>query len=263
MTGTRLGSVMDAFRNFTSGSTVPPQPPAQPNPQQIPATVTENKTVPNGDPGTTGAVTTAIATEGEKSPLDGFKDLWHTDPKAKPAAKLTPDFAIDPAKIMETVKGQDFTAHLDKATLAKAAAGNDSEALAAIINQSVQAGVALATTASMKNLEQVLQAQNDKFFKEVLPQELRKHSISSTVRADNPAYSDPALQPLVKALEQQLAVKHPTATPDQITAFTKDYLHGASKSILAGSGMQITEVSKEGEGTQQGAPEDWAKYFGV
>lgn len=259
MTASRVGSVMDAFRNLVTGNS----PAAVTPPAKTPATVVDNKTVPTGEPGTTGPVTAAVTTDTDKSPLDGFKDLWQTDPKAKPATKLNPKFEIDPVKIMEAVKGQNFAAAINKEDLAKAAAGGDPEALAQVINQAVQAGVGIATTASMKNLETALTAQSDQFFQEVLPEQLRKHSISTTVRADNAAYSDPALQPMIRALESQLAIKHPTATPAEITQYTKDYMLGASKAILAGSGMQITEVTADAGKIGGQEPQDWAKYFGV
>lgn len=261
MTGTRVGSVMDAFRNLVTGTT--PAATAVTPPVKTPATVAENKTVPTGEPGTAGPVTVTTATEGDANPFDKFADLWQTDPKAKPAARLNPKFEIDPAKIMDAVKGQNFSAAINKEALAKAAAGGDAEALAQVINEAVQAGVGIATTASMKNLETALAAQSDQFFKEVLPEQLRKHSISTTVQADNPAYSNPALQPMIKALEAQLAIKHPTATPAEITQFTKDYMLGASKEILAGTGMQIVETASTEAAKTAKEPQDWASYFGV
>jgi hypothetical protein len=253
-------ALMDIFNGFRAQ---PQQQPAAPKVDPSGA----NPTVPGtATPKATGTVAAIPAAgEGDKSPLEGFKDLWQKDDKNDAQRpNLVPKLTVDPAKLTEAAKRLDFTKLVDPAALAKAATG-DATALGQVINEGAQAAFAQAAEASTKILEAALQSQAKNFEEKVMPDILRRHNISTGIRADNSAlFDDPAAAPMLTMVENQFATKYPNASPAEITAKAKEYLEGFATSIVSGSGKQIVDTKTVGTGTgRQGVrrEEDWGKFF--
>lgn len=228
------------------GNSTPAAPaPVQQQPGNLPvnsgATDTTNPTTP---PGTT------EASQQTASPLADFADLWK--PVEGATAPETMFGNVDPNKLMEAAKKTDFSKAITPDQLQAIAQGGQTavEAFAAAMNnvaQTVYANSALATT---KIVEQAL-TRAQQGYDNKLPGLIKQHQVSDTLRTENPMYNDPAIQPLIKALEAQVALKNPNATASELTATAKNYL--ASIGNVFNPAKPAESVNKPGE-------TDWSKF---
>lgn len=254
-------TIMDAFRNLTGLGGNP-----------APKTQEANPTVPSGTtPKSDGSVIAIpAAATGDKSPLAGFVDLWNTsnDPKhkdyVKPAATTAVSFKIDPAAIMKTAQEVDFTKVLSPELQDRINKG-DPKAFMEGLNVVAQAAFAQSSGAATMMLNSALAEQAKKFRTEVLPDVLRNNAISTQLRADNPIFDNPAVLPLLKSVEFQMARKNPNDTPFEVSAKAKEYLTGFASEFLTASGKVITDKPAEDVSKKSGSrePQNWGEYFGV
>ena len=191
----------------------------QPQPGNIPpeagATNPNNPTVPANAPAS-------------DDPLAGFADLWQPNKQAE--GTEMPLFGnVDPKKLMEVAQKTDFAKAIPKDALAKIQAGGADavEAFTASLNNVAQTVFANNALTSAKLLDQALKRQQE-IFESKLPSLVKRHSVSDTLRTENPALNNPAVQPLIQALELKLASKHPQATATELTTMAKQYLSGIS-----------------------------------
>lgn len=165
----------------------------------------------------------------ESSPLDGFADLFTIDPKAEPkknplAEKL---FNLDPKKLSDSASRMNFVSAIPKELLQKAAAGNDPDALAAVINHAGQASFQLVTQMFVGMMENGFQKNNGRF-DSVLSDRFRDFSVRNS-RPENAVLNHSAVQPIVEALKTQFASKHPELSAAEVTKKAEDYflaVHG-------------------------------------
>lgn len=267
-------SLADIFRNFTQGSTGnPPQnstPPLQPgqvaNPNIQPGTnpQVDNKTVPNpGDtipPNNLAAFPENKTTEGA-SPLDSYKDLFTVGKDDKAAPSLVPSFTMDTKAIFEAAGKIDFTKAISPELLDKASKG-DAASLAQLVNQAAQAGFAQATVTTGNIVKDALTKQADTFKNEVMPDILRRHQISVGM-SENPLYTNPAVAPLLKSVEGQLAIKYPTASSDEITKHAKVFFDNMAGEIIKANGGSVTvqQTQQSGGLPLQGKGTDWDSWM--
>ena len=239
-------SALSAIQNLFSPASAT-QPVAQ-VPGNIPATggqaTPENPMVPAAATGTENLA---------QSPLGDFKDLWEADPNAKPTE---PMFAgVDPQKLMDAAGKTDFSKIIGKDHMAAIAAGGAGgvEASMQAMNKMAQAVYANSAMATTKIVEQAL-AKQQASFEAKLPGIIKQHTLSDTLRSENPALSNPAVKPFIQAMEQQLAVKHPGATAAELTAMAKQYVEGVGALFSPAPAMSAAETAKAGE-------TDWTKFF--
>lgn len=225
----------------------PPQQQTQPGniPPAGGATAPNNPTVPAGQETTE----TAPA-----APLAEFADLWQP-PKDQGTQTESMFATVDPKKLMEAAQKTDFSKAVSPQVLAAIKAGGE-EGIAASMQamntmaQTVYANSAMATT---KIVEQALAKQMESF-KASLPQIIKQHSLSDNLRSENPAFSNPAVQPFIQAMEAQLAVKHPGATATELTNMAKQYIEGIGSLFSPAPAKTAAETAKAGE-------TDWSKFF--
>lgn len=209
-----------------------PQPPVagsggMPNQPQNPGAGTGTGTGQPELPDLTGGAGTG--NQPQNNPLDDFKDLFTIDPKAEPkknplAEKL---FNLDPKKLSDSAGKMNFVASIPKELLQKAAAGNDPDALAAVINHAGQTSFQVVTNMFIGMMEQGFSKNNGRF-DSVLSDRFRDFSIRSS-RPENTVLNHPAVQPIVEALKTQFASKHPDLSAAEITKKAEDYylaVHG-------------------------------------
>lgn len=240
---------MDVMRGFLSPSVQPVslnptgnQPVPGIDNTQVTQPDPNNPTNPgNQNKGSDGSVGAFPVVDADKSPLDGYKELWQPIKDAKAPASLVPTFTMDMTKIQAAASNLDFTKNLDPAVMANALKG-DSTALATLLNGTAQSGFAHAIAATGTIVKEALQQQSDTFFKTVVPDMFRKEQITTGVRGANPAFSDPAMAPIVRATEQQMSAKYPQASPDEITKHTQEFLSGMAMAIAKGNKQQITDM---------------------
>jgi len=240
-------SIMDLFRSPAPATAA----------TNVPAATQPNLGATPGNAAAPAATTAALETPGEtKSPLDNFADLWKTDPKD--AAQPVPDqlFNIDPAKLQEAVAQTNFSQVITPELRQKIAAGGE-EAVSALMdsmNKITQASFAHSTIATTKIVEQALDKMQAKYDAR-MQQLIKQNSISDSLRAENPLFSNPAVDPLLKALELQLTQKFPNATAADITQKAKDYLVGFAGAISPASSSTSQET------TSAPGEYDWGNFL--
>ncbi len=220
-------SFLDIFKSAPAQQPTPAQAPAQQpaNTQVQPGNMPENPNVTNTP------ATTPPATPEEKSnsPLDTHKALWDTvDKKDEPAApvKLTEanlQTAMSKANFSKVITAEQMTAI--------ATGGEDAaKALPEIMNAVVQAAMVQSTLINQgltdKAVADAVAAQQGK-----IPELLRHQAITDHAKTTNPIFKDPAVIPVLDAVKAQLAVKHPAATPAEITDMTKDIMLGLGQAF--------------------------------
>lgn len=206
------------------------------DPSQVNKTIPGNSTVLSDGKGP-GAFPEVKADE---SPLAPYATLWATDTKAEPAPSLVPTFNINPQDILAKSAGLDFTKMIDPQDMMNATKG-DIASLTKVINQVGQGAFANAVAATGTIVREAMTKQEAMFNSTIMPGILRNHQISQDVSASNPAFADPATSPVVKAVEQQMSRKYPTASPAEITKHAQEYLTGVATSIVRGTGRTVAD----------------------
>ena len=237
--------IMSMFSNvFGSGAN------AQPNPTAPAPAAAPNPGNPAG-PGnippaaaSTGATTPGAAPNGQIPPTDPnapadpatafaqFDKLWEnapTDPNAPPSGVFG---NVDPKKFMEAAGKIDFSRVVTPEQLQSISAGGEAAqaAFAAALNSVAQGVYAQSAFATTKIVEQALNKSKETFLSE-LPTHIKKQTVTDSLRAENPIFSNPAVQPIISALEAQMTVKYPNATAPEITQMAKQYVEALGSSF--------------------------------
>lgn len=164
-------------------------------------------------------------TSAVKSPLDAFTDLWKNEPKSEGQQEQPNMFNVDPQKLMEAAAKVDFAKVIKPEQVQAISAGGEGAVKAFMdamngVSQAVYAQSALLNT---KIVERAMEQAETKFAERV-PGLIKRHQVSDSLRTENPALSHPAAQPLIAALESQMAVKFPNATVAELNQMAKDYI---------------------------------------
>jgi len=176
-----------------------------------------------------GTVPGAPVIEQEAShPLDEFKGLWETDPNAKPAAGDAPVVPLDAAKLTEVVNKANFAGGVtaDQMALVQAGGPEALTAMAEIINASSRQVMTQSTLAANKMVEQAVKKATANQTA-ALPDLLRQQAVSTA----NPIFSNPAVKPVMEAVQSQLLAKNPTATPQEIAEMSQNFVMAMGESF--------------------------------
>jgi hypothetical protein len=196
------------------------------------------------------------ATQQQQSPLDPFKDLWKTPDTPKDQQQQGLFQGLDPAKIHETASKINFAQVMNPETLQKIAAGGEdaSKAFQDSMNKVAQTVYGQSALATTKIVEQALAKQQEQFMAQ-LPQMFTKMSANNSLLQQNPILNNPAVQPLVGALQEQLLRKNPNATPQEIQTQVTDYLSSLGQVFAPQQQQSQQQQSNQSQDT------DWSKYF--
>lgn len=247
-------AIMDFFRaQPTPAAAAPTQQLPQGQSQQTPpgnipagggVADSNNSTIPQGTDTTGGAVA---------SPLDGFQDFWQ--PPTNPVAEQPIFGNVDPKKLMEAASQTDFSKSITPEIQAAIKAGGPEamQAMVTAMNRMTQTSYANSAMATTKIVEQAL-AKQQAAFEAKLPQILKQHTLSDTLRSENPLYSNPAVQPLISAMERQIALKHPNATSQELSAMARQYV--ASLGAVFNPTLATKETNSSGT-----AEMDWSTFL--
>jgi hypothetical protein len=254
--------IMDMFNGLMGGGQpAQPTPPAtQPTP---PGNINQGDATGGQPQGTApnGVIPPGTDTGGgeNKTPLDDFADLWKNEPPkdgAPPKDPNAPIFAnVDPKKFMEAAGRIDFAKTVTPDQL-KAIANGGEESIKAFItamNTVAQTVYAQSSFATTKIVDAALSKARQGMMAE-LPTHIKKAQVSDNLRNDNPIYSNPAVQPIIGALEAQLTVKYPNASATEITNMAKTYVEALGTSF---SPKKQEETG--GKNKQQEA--DWSTFL--
>lgn len=272
------GGIMSMFSNLMgSGNNAVPNTPAPgsvPNPATgTTGTLPTPGNIPSGTP-TTGVTTPGAAPNGvlpaagadgtngtpTTTPFDTFKDLWKNDP-VDPNAPAPGVFGtIDPKKFMEAAGKIDFSKSVTPEQLTAIAGGGEGAmaAFAQAMNKVAQGVYAQSAFATTKIVEQALSKSKEAFLAE-LPQHIKKQTVTDSLRAENPIFSNPAVQPIISALEAQMTVKYPNATAPEITAMAKTYVEALGISFAPKPVPNNATGNTGGKGSK--GETDWSKFL--
>ncbi len=195
----------------------------------------------------------------DESPMGEWADLWQIDPKQQAPQDITEfSFNVDRKKVADQVGQIDFTKSLTPELMQKISAGGP-EAMSAVLsamNVMAQQAMLQATLAGSSITEAGLRSSNTRIASE-LPGMLRKQSISNALREDNPLFSNPAVAPMLEAVQEQFTRKFPNATQAQILENSKKYLVGFAAEIGKINGTDANAPSN-GQPVRAAVQDDWS-----
>ncbi len=251
-----MPGIMDFFRGAPSPAApaaqatnngLPPQgiPGTNPAPQQAAQTpnTAANGTVPNN---TNTPTNSSPENNGAAaSPLAEFGKLWESNPT--PNGKGSDQmFNIDPAKLRAAAGQVDFVKNINPELFQAIEAGGAgaSKALGEILNLAVQDVYAQSAMSTTKIVEAALQKQSASQDERIAAL-VKKNTVSDSLRNKNPAFSDPAVQPIIKALEAQLTTKFPDATTSDLQDMAVRYLESVGATFAAKPAVDTTKASNK------------------
>lgn len=245
---------MSLWQTIFGGPSGQPAQPAPGNtnvqPNNTPGTQDNGVVPPNGQ----GNDKQQTQDDANKSPLDKHADIWKIDPNANSAP--APIFAgLDPAKVMESAKKVDFSKAVTPEQLTAISKGGE-EAVVAFsqaLNSVAQNVYAQSAVATAQIVEKALE-KSQKSYDERLPSTLKRLSANDGLLQSNPVFANPALQPLVGALTEQLTRKNPNATQLEIQQQVSDYFESVGATFAP---KPKEETSKSGKSREQ----DWSTFL--
>lgn len=204
------------------------QPPSTTLPGQPTVTPVQGvNTAPNGttptDPNAPPSQTPS-AENADQSPLAEYKELWQTAPIDPNAPEPVDPLAIDANTLQEHVAKINFAESITPEVLAKVAAGGEDatgafvEALNAVarnvLTQSTLVGNKLAQRASDHSTQTV---------QDSVANLIKQTQLTQNLSQANPVFDHPAVKPVIDSVKDQLMVKHPQATPAELTTMAQNF----------------------------------------
>ena len=259
-----MSGIMSMFSNLMGGAQAPAAPAGSVAAPNTPGSIPPNApntgaTPPNAAPNGVlpGNQDTNKATP--LTPLDQFSELWKNEPADPNAPKPVGVFGeIDPKKFMEAAGKIDFTKVVTPEQLQAISAGGDGAmaSFAAALNAVAQTTYAQSAYASTKIVEQAMARSRDSFLAE-LPQHIKQQTVRENLRNENPVFSNPAVQPIISALESQLTVKFPNASAGEITTMARTYVEALGTSFAPKPAAPVDP--KTGRATKEDT--DWSTFL--
>lgn len=215
-------------------------------------------TAPNGTTPTVNPQTGLPEAKQEESPFAPYAKLWDTknadgtDPK--PADPL---YKIDEAQIMGIASKTDFKSVATPEMMAVMAKGGEAglSMMMEVMQKMSQLTYANAAVAATKIAEsgitRALAAQEAK-----LPNLIRTQSVAESMAAKNPALRDPAVQPVVQLIREQMAQKYPNASQSELQTQAETYFLSLG-TAFAPKPVVDPNAPVPGQTVEQ----DWDKYF--
>lgn len=235
-------SVFDLFRK-----NAPQQGQQQPQPQGESAHITNNPTVPNST--NTPEQNPTPQNPDPKSPNAEFADLWKMEPTQTNQA---PNFRIDPKQLSQVTGNMDFAKSVSRDDLAKIVQGGE-EAVAALVNVMNAVGREVFTTNAQFSSHMTEAGYNtaQQAINQGLPNLVKKQFTQNELFQANPKLRDPALQPLVMAIQSQITQKYPNASAGEVNSMVDKYFSDVvAKSFSKG------DQGQQSQG-QSGAPSNY------
>lgn len=208
---------------------------------QVPSSATP---VPSG----TGPVAFPAAATGDASPLANYGKMWEIEEGDRKPTEHAIQFPVDPKKILEATSQFDYTKQIDPELMTKATSG-DTAAMVAIINRTAQLTAANATHTTAQVVNEALTRQSEHYKNTIIPQVLRDHSTRSAVREGNPLFELEAAKPVLSMIEDQLMVKYPKASPEEIKQHAARFATEFGEAAITASGRVVIDKPAVPPGT--------------
>lgn len=223
---------MSIFDIFTPKAAPVTPAPAPANPGNIPDQPTP---VTQATPATdvNGAVPVQVAPViKDDSPMADFKTLWEdvpNDPNNPAPVAAKPLDAGELATVMAKV---DFSKSITPEMMTAINAGGEGAgaAFTQAMNSVAQQTMVQNTLINEKMTAQAV-AQAVAAIEAKIPGLVREQSAAAHIQDENPAFSNPAIKPVIDATRIQLMEKNPNATPQQINAQLTDFLTAMQETV--------------------------------
>lgn len=251
-------SIMDIFRGKPAETAGTQAPGTQQGPafQQQPNPGVNSVENPNGVP--------QNKPNEPENPLDSFKDLWAAPKEGDPKPEtFDPNklFNMDPAKVSEQVSKLNFTQSIPRELMAKVAAGGEeaTQAMLAIVNQSTQQAFMQSMMVSSEMIKGAMGQANNHLDTRI-EQRAKQLQAASQLREKHPILSNPAVAPMISAMEAQFATKYPNATAAELSKMAEDYVTKFAGAVSGSSNSQEEngQAGKGGDGAT-----NWLEYAGI
>ena len=235
------------FGNRQPQQVAAPAPaPAAPtnNPAQNPAPAAPASsavTAPNG------AVPADGNKPGDQSPGDKFATLWEPVKTEEPKPGEQSQ-GLTPEKMLEAASKVDFTKNLNPEIVQKLQAGGPEavQATLALMNQTSQQVYGQGLVVTQKLIERAVEQAQERFVAQ-LPNLVKSQTAQEALAAANPAFTNPAVAPVVDAVKSQLQLKFPKASSQEIAQMAQDYFKEAAGVFAGKPATQQTQTTAAGE----------------
>lgn len=214
-----------------------PQTPAQPGNLPVqnnnPASATNPTAPASSVAATNNTPNNGAATPDAPQGLDAFKDMWNLTDEEKPKDPVSPFATVTPEAIQKVAGNTDFSKVVTPEMMTAISAGGEQAAAAMIqaMNAVAQQTYAQSAQASMRLIENALSTQREQLTAE-LPNLVKQQNVSDSLRNSNPIFAHPAASPMLQALQQQMQLKNPTATAEQIKQKAEEYLVSFATAVV-------------------------------
>jgi hypothetical protein len=190
------------------------------------------------------------------SPLDTWKDVWQTDPKATPPSDpwSQPILPSDPVKIREAASKMDMMAGMPPELIQKVTTGGDPQALMDLMNRVAQNTLAMAAQLTTASVEKAGTTIRDRT-QQQLPDQFREYQLNN-LPVDNPVLNHPGAQGLLQMTRQQLKMKNPNWNAQQIQQEAEKYLTGFASAVSQHGAPQSPRTDRTGTPEQ-----DWEQFL--
>lgn len=199
-------------------------------------------------------VTPVVPEQIDESPLAEFSSLWDTKPTVEDPNAPAAAVPLTAEAVQKVVAKTDFSKVITPESMAAITAGGEgaAEAFAQAMNAVAQQVMVQSTMVGNKLTEQaVTKARED--FAASLPELLRKQASTDHLRSANPLFTNPAVKPVMEAVQSQLLHKFPNATNAEITSMSEKYI------MAMGEQFAPKEVIND----NSAAGTDWDKFMDV
>ena len=213
--------------------------------------VQTNPMVPNGTNSPQQQPTTA--NPNPESPVAKFDDLWKMEPTQPNQA---PNFKIDPQQLNKVTSSMDFSRSVSRDDLAKIAQGGE-EAVGALVNVLNNFGREVFSTSAQFSSHMTESGYNtaQQVLDRGLPNLVKKQFTQNELFQSNPKLREPALQPLVMAIQSQITQKYPNATPQEVNSMLSQYMDSVGKAFTK------DDPEPQKGGAQSGANFDFSSFL--
>lgn len=190
------------------------------------------------------------------NPLDEFGKLWQNDPNQQqqgPTSLFKPDIA----KLNEAVQKINFAESLPPELITKAL-GGDGASFAQAINSVAQQAFGKSILATSQMMEKAF-TQRMAEIEKTVDGRVRAISTREGIRRENPAFSHPAVAPLLESVQNQFATKYPEATSDELRSHAMNYMTQVMGLFQKPNTQQEQENAPRPDANAKN--EDWTQFF--
>lgn len=164
----------------------------------------------------------------QQSPDDKFAKLW--EPSVPPKEDPNAPKPLSAQAMMEAAGKVDFTKVLNPEDLAAISKGGDDavKALAVLLNKTAQTVYGQSLVVANELVDRKVQEAEATFASRV-PGLVKQSAAGEQLLQNNPALKDPAVAPVVAAIQKQLMTRYPSASATELQQLAAEYFSSAAK----------------------------------